>query len=227
MSESPRVVVDRREMRSGVPSTLRSMGLKVDFKSLSVGDYIIPSGYVIERKAAPDFVNSLFTGRLFDQASRLSKAYDEYLIIVEGDLSSVLDKLPNPRGVWGAMASLIYDYGSRIIFTNSVIETADLLYVLAERGTRGKPVRPLIYRKIRARTSEEIGINVLGNLPGIGPILAERMLTHFGNLNRIFSASAAELSKVEGIGRKKANSIAEVIQAQHSSQTHYASQSKL
>lgn len=203
------------------------MGLRVDFKSLSVGDYVIPTGYVIERKSVQDFVNSLFTGRLFDQTSRLSEAYEEYLIIVEGDLSSILDKLPNPRGVWGAMVSLLYDYGGRIIFTNSVTETADLLYVLADRRTGGRPVKPLIYRKIRARTSDEICINVLGNLPGIGPILAERMLTHFGTLNKIFSASAAELSKVEGIGRTKANSIIGVIQAQHSSKTHHVSQSKL
>ena len=42
---------------------------------------------------------------------------------------------------------------------------------------------------------------------GIGPTLFKRLLDYFDNVERIFSASVAELMKVEGIGNKTAESI--------------------
>lgn len=42
---------------------------------------------------------------------------------------------------------------------------------------------------------------------GIGPTLFKRLLDYFGSVNRIFTASIAELTKVEGIGNKTAQSI--------------------
>lgn len=226
MTGLSRVVADKRETRSGVPNLLKSMGLKVDFRTLAIGDYVVLSGYVVERKTVYDFANSLFSGRLFDQVSRLSESYGECLIIVEGELSPILGQLPNPRSIWGAMTSLIFDCGSHLLFTSNIEETANLLYVLAGREVRRKNVRPLIYRKARSRTTEETALNVLGNLPGIGPVLAERLLVHFRTMRKVLSASAAELSMVGGIGRTKAENIVRILDTQHS-ETHPASQSKL
>ncbi len=222
-----RVIADKREMRSGVPSLLRSMGLRVEFQTLAVGDYVVTSGYVIERKAVHDFIHSLFTGRLFDQVSRLSESYGECLIIVEGELLPVLEHLRNPRSIWGAMVSLIFDYGSYILFTGDVKETASLLYVLASRETRRQNVKPIVFKKARSRTIEETSLNVLGSLPGIGPVLAERLLTHFGTLRKVLSASTAELSMVDGIGRMKAGGLVKILDAKHSTEAHEALQSKL
>jgi len=213
-------------MRSGIPSLLRSMGVKVEYQTLAIGDYVT-SGYVVERKTVTDFVNSLFSGRLFDQLNRLTEHYEECLIIVEGDLSEALEQLPNPRSIWGAMTTLILDYDAHILFTGDRKETADLLYVLASRETRGKKVRPLIYRKARARTIEEAQVNILGALPGVGPILAERLLAHFGTLRKVFAASAAELKMVEGFGRIKAEGIVRILDSLHPSEIHETSQARL
>ena len=42
---------------------------------------------------------------------------------------------------------------------------------------------------------------------GIGPTLFKRLLDFFGGVERIFTASVTELTKVEGIGNKTAESI--------------------
>ena len=226
MPSPSRIVADKREIRSGVPTLLRSMGVRVEYQTLAIGDYVITSGYVVERKTVRDFVNSLFSGRLFDQLNRLTEHYGEPLIIVEGDLSDALEQLPNPRSIWGAMTTLIFDYGGHILFTGDRQETADLLYVLASREGRRK-VRPLIYRKARARTLEEARLNILGNLPGIGPVLAERLLEQFGTLRKVLAASAAELTMVEGVGRVKAEGIVRILDASRTTEDHEASQAKL
>ena len=44
-------------------------------------------------------------------------------------------------------------------------------------------------------------------LPGIGPRKAELLLQQFGGVGRIFSAPAAELKQVSGIGDKIAHEI--------------------
>jgi ERCC4-type nuclease len=221
-----RVIADKREMRSSIPSLLRSMGLRVEFQTLAVGDYVVTSGYVIERKAVHDFIYSLYSGRLFDQVSRLAESYGEYLIIVEGEFLPVLEHLRNPRSIWGAVVSLIFDYGGYILFTGNVTETASLLYVLASRETRRRNVKPIVFKKVRSRTIEETSFNVLGSLPGIGPVLAERLLTHFGTLRKVLSASTAELSMVNGISRMKAGSIVKILDTKYS-EDHDPSQSKL
>jgi ERCC4-type nuclease len=201
------------------------LGLKVQFATLDIGDYVIPSGYVIERKAVGDFVNSLFSGRLFEQAERLSKVYEAPLILIEGDLQNTVDMLPNPRSIWGAFATLIFTHGARIFFTRDRQQTADFIYTLAVRGGSAA-VRPRLYKKVRLKTIEEARIGLLSSLPGIGPKLAHRLLHHFGSARKVFLASVAELTTVEGIGRMKATRIAAILDSQELAQDSIC-QSKL
>jgi len=208
-----RVVVDKRERRSGVPSILKSLGLNVQYSTLDIGDYVIPSGYIIERKAANDFVNSLFSGRLFEQAKRLSQAYKDPLILVEGDLQNVLDMLRNPRSIWGALATLVFVYDARVFFTRDRLQTADLIFTLATgRGSEAVGIR--VYKKVRLNTLEEARMGLLASLPGIGHKLAHRLLHHFGSARKVFAASVAELTMVEGIGREKARRIVAILDSQ-------------
>ena len=72
---------------------MKDLGLLVEYRMLAVGDYILPSGYAVERKEVHDFITSLFSGRLMDQASRLTEGYDNALLIVEGDIQSLIDEL--------------------------------------------------------------------------------------------------------------------------------------
>ena len=210
---SSRVVVDKRERRSGVPSILKSLGLRVQYSTLDSGDYVIPSGYIIERKTVNDFVSSLFSGRLFEQAKRLSQAYKNPLILVEGDLQNALDMLQNPRSIWGALAALVLTYNAQVFFTRDRPQTADLIFTLATGGG-SEAVGIRVYKKIRSKTVEEARIGLLASLPGIGSRLARRMLYHFGSARRVFAASAAELTMVEGIGREKAGRIVAILDSQ-------------
>jgi len=220
-----RVVADKRERRSGVPSLLRTLGLKVQFATLDMGDYVIPSGYFIERKTVGDFVNSLFSGRLFKQAERLHGVYEAPLFLVEGDLQNAVDAFPNPRSIWGAFVTLIFTYGARILFTRDRQQTADFIFTLATRGG-AEAVRPRIYKKVRPKTIEEAKIGLLSSLPGIGSKLALRLLRHFGSARKVFSASVAELTMVEGIGKMKAYRVAVILDSQELAQNPIC-QSKL
>ncbi len=64
------IVVDDRESRiARVGGLLAQMeGVTVTVKILQTGDYFIEEKAVLERKRVPDFLESLFQGRLFPQA---------------------------------------------------------------------------------------------------------------------------------------------------------------
>lgn len=52
---------------------------------------------------------------------------------------------------------------------------------------------------------------LLQGLPGIGPRMAKRMLEYFGSVEKVFAADEQELTRVEGIGKKKAAKIRAII----------------
>ena len=68
---TPVVVVDVREFRSALPNMLHLHGIEVRPVTLEIGDYILSAEVCVERKAIPDLVQSLASGRLFNQAEAM------------------------------------------------------------------------------------------------------------------------------------------------------------
>ena len=71
--ENLRIVVDEREKKSGIPDLLRAVGINLEIKTLPIGDYIVASETIVERKSVSDLISSIFDGRLFDQCNRLKE----------------------------------------------------------------------------------------------------------------------------------------------------------
>ncbi len=207
------ITADNREMRSGVIQILRKQGLSVHVRTLDIGDYVIGE-YAVERKTTHDFLSSLYSGRLFEQAQRLSGAYKTYLLVVEGDMHEVFD-MKNPRVFWGTMLSLALRFGFRIFFTLNSDQTAELLRVLASRSSKG--AIPMVVSKPKMGTIMDRQLNIVESLPAIGPKLGEQLLKAFGCIRSIFEASATELAVKGGIGLARAARISQVLDAEFSS----------
>ncbi len=211
-----RIAVDTREAASGIPDILRKKGMYVQMKTLDVGDYVI-ADYAVERKTVRDFLASVYTGRLFEQAQRISGAYKEYLLIVEGDTREMLADLRNPRVYWGALLVLVLNFEFKVLFTLDRHQTADVLHALSSKSRGRAAVRPLLVKKPRLATVKDWQLTVLESLPTIGPKLAEKLLASFGSVRNVFRASRAELALKGGLGYARAGRIQEVLDAQHRS----------
>ncbi|KAF4697994.1 DNA repair endonuclease XPF, partial [Perkinsus olseni] len=77
------VLVDVRELRSNLPSELHRKGLTLLPYTLPVGDFILSRDICIERKALPDLIGSLASGRLYRQAVSMSFNYRMPSLLVE------------------------------------------------------------------------------------------------------------------------------------------------
>jgi DNA excision repair protein ERCC-4 len=211
-----RIIVDERERPSGVPEELRSLGAPIEYRVLDVADYVIGS-HAVERKSVRDFVSSLYSGRLFDQAHRLGEAYRTSILVVEGDLSEELNQVRNPRSLWGALISSVLDFGLTIFFTPDAAQTAQFLFTLSKGGRHsgGSTGPPLIVRKPRSKELSRLQLSVLSSLPGIGPQTARQLLGYFGSLRKVFSASTTEIAVGAGLGRSKAGSLTKLLDSRY------------
>jgi DNA excision repair protein ERCC-4 len=223
-----RIIADEREKPSGVPDVLRSLGASVEYRVLEVADYVVGS-YAIERKSVRDFVSSLYSGRLFDQAHRLGEAYDAIFLIVEGNLWEEIRGARNPRSLWGALISSVLDFGLNTFFAPDEKQTAQFLITLGRGGRhrRGSGGPPMIVRKPRTADMKRVQVSILSSLPGIGPKMAEQLLTHFGSLRKVFSASLTEMSVGAHLGKARALSLVKLLDAGYKGSKTVPSQASL
>ena len=82
---TPRVIVDMREFRSELPSLLHKRGIDIEPVTLEVGDYILTPEICVERKSISDLIGSLNSGRLFNQATAMSRFYIKPMLLIEFD----------------------------------------------------------------------------------------------------------------------------------------------
>ena len=204
------IVVDKREPDI-IVALLMELGMDVERRTITPGDYIISSECGIERKTVNDFMNSVFSGRVFEQVYRLREAYGKPILILEGEVEEELTKRNNPRSFWGALLKLQSDMGIPVLSTPTLFNTANLLYTLVNRIQRKKQDRISIQHKPKLMTQKDWQVYVVASLPSIGGELAERLLSHFGNVRKIFQANISDLIKVEGVGKVKAGKIKDIL----------------
>ena len=205
------VYVDSRELKSQVPKLLKELGAHLEVKTLDVGDYIVSEDVAIERKAANDFIQSIIDGRLFDQAKRLKEAYPRPVIIIEGELYGIRNVHPN--AIRGALAALTVDWEIPVLFAKDPSEVASYIYLIAKREQEERKKEVAIRSEKKVLTLAERQRLIVEGLPYVSATLARRLLKHFGNVERVFTAKESELMQVEGIGEKIAREIRKVITA--------------
>ena len=207
--ENLRIIVDERERKSGIPDLLKSVGLNVEMKTLPIGDYIVASETIVERKSIRDLMSSVFDGRLFDQCSRLKEHFEHPIVLVEGNVDEIEEITDNPLIFYGALSTVILDFKIPIIPTPSAAHTAKLLVSLCSK--KDSPKGPYLKKIKKSSNLERQQLSVLCSLPGIGEKFAVRMLEKFGTPFKVFTATTAELAKVEGLGDTRAKKIKKML----------------
>jgi DNA excision repair protein ERCC-4 len=209
--ENLRIIVDERERKSGIPELLKSVGLNVEMKTLPIGDYIVAPETVVERKSIRDLMSSVFDGRLFDQCSRLKEHFAFPIILVEGNVDEIEDITDNPLIFYGALSTVAIDFKIPIIPTPNATHTAKLLVSMCSR--KDSPKGPFLKKIKKSSNLQKQQLSVLCSLPGIGEKFAVRMLEKFGTPFKVFTATSAELAKVEGLGEARAKKIKKMLQS--------------
>ncbi len=209
----PIVYADSREGNSKVIRHLTEMEIDVKVQSMAVADYQVSDEVAIERKTAKDFVDSLIDKRLFKQAKELSEEFKHPLMILEGD--DLYSGMVNPNAIRGSLASIAIDFGISIIPTRNAQDTAAMIKRIAVREQNGERTPIQIRTDKKPVSLLEQQLFIVESLPNIGPVNAKALLQHFGSVGNVLNANESQLQEVEGIGKKTAENIRNVIDSKY------------
>lgn len=207
------VYVDSREGNSRVIRALDTIGVKVKVNTMAVADYQVSDEVAIERKTASDFVDSIVDKRLFKQAKSMREEFKKPILILEGD--DFYSGFINPNAIRGSMASIAIDYGISIIPTRSPEDTAAMIKRIAIREQQGEKRSIQIRTERKPQNLWEQQLFIIESLPNIGPVNAKNLLEHFGSVKAVLEADEKQLQEVDGIGKKTAKNIREVIDKEY------------
>ncbi len=208
--QKPRVIIDRRERNLDIITGLEKHDIEMTFAQLPVGDYIISDRICIERKTMPDLENSIIDSRLFDQVARLHASFSKPILLIEGDESAL--RL-NRNVILGTIARLYIDYNIQVVRTLSPADTAYSIYRLADHE-QSEDRQPRLMGLKKAHTNYQWQVLILSSIPGIGTKLAQKLIERFKTIRGVVSADIEDLEGVDKIGKKKAQRIYEILNAE-------------
>ena len=205
--------IDFREQRSGIIEELERFANDFTFslEQLETGDYWIGDRIIIERKTLTDFLDSIKTGRIFQQGYRMAASGKNSLIILEGEKSKLISGLMSRQAVQGALIHLTVFVGIPVLRSMNIRETASLLIDICHQSQRQELPRPksIIHGipGIRFTKKQRQKLFLLQNLQGIGTKKGLALLRSFGTIENILNSSTYDLRKIKGIGRRLADRI--------------------
>jgi ERCC4-type nuclease len=185
------ILVDHGERSSGVPASLRCLGIGVEYRALDVGDYVIGASTAIERKSIADLHRSIANGRLWRQIGAMRSVYAVRYLLLEGE--RLYAGQLSPPGLRGAILS-VADSDVRVLWARTPRDSAHWLHAIAGRASlRAASPRP---RRQPVRTAASF----LSLVPGVSPRVADELVRRFGSIGAIAGASDDELLAVPGLG---------------------------
>ena len=176
----PRIIMDTREPKE-IQKWLVDEGVEVEIKNLSVGDYVVSSDVIVERKAKNDLTSSIMDNRLFEQVNRLYEAGSSPIMILEDFNNIFKNTQMNPSSIFGAIVYLAWRFSLPIIPSRNLEDTALILKRLAIR-VQVKDDDPILARSVpKLMTIDERKAFILEGLFNTGPKTAVKLIDEFGD----------------------------------------------
>src|SRR5665811_413425 len=215
-TKMPEIVIDHREMRSPVAKTLERLGVRLTFKTLLVGDYVVSDRIAFERKTMDDLFSSwLDEKKLFEQLYDLAQAYNRPVSIIAGGDTFFTTRSVNVQAIRGMLNAITVRLRVPILYSLTAVETAQhlLLVALKEQNKDGRSIS--VHGKRSHMNIDEQREYIVSAITDIGPLASRNLLTYFGNVEGVMKASPEELANVKLIGPITAEHIRKVVSGKY------------
>lgn len=187
---------------------------------------ILPTDYLIigeqgrvaiQRKTDTDLIGSVKDGRLWDDLETLKDLEEQEgfipELLIEGNFYKIqkFTKFPLTT-LFSILHTVRKDWRINTPVVTGKFYTATYLaswdsFLCKPKNPRIPQLRP----KEKLPTLKDKALFLLSGLPLISTVEAQRLWKHFGTSRKVFSATPEQLEEVEGIGKKKAELITQVL----------------
>jgi DNA excision repair protein ERCC-4 len=204
------IVVDMREFRSELPSLIHRRGIDIHPVTIEVGDYILTPNICVERKSVSDLISSLNSGRLYNQAQAMTRAYAKPMLLIEFDHNKSftlnLGKYfysndAKSTDVTARLQLLTLHFPKlKIIWSPGPYATAELFHKLKEGQEQPDPDQAVgITAEEDTKTNEQFNpvmLDFVSKMPGIGSRNIRVLMRKIRDLEHLLSLTEIELSQV-------------------------------
>ncbi len=209
-----KIIVDNRELRSAITKALNELEVSIEVETLEVADYILSDRVAVEAKTADDFAQSIIDKRLFQQLSALKDSFAIPLLLITG--SSLYGSSGiNPAAIRGAISAALTSFNVPVINVKTPDEAAALMFAIARQEQSSRKMTLGIRGKKPVLSMSALQEFIVAGLPGVNTTLAKRLLIQFRNITELANASVEQLAEVQGIGKTKAQTIRDALDAQY------------
>jgi Fanconi anemia group M protein len=203
------VIVDVHEPQVIPESLRRDKGLLIKVMSLKSGDYAF-ANVGIERKEFNDYMNSLTSGRLWEQMYNLKRTYERPILVVEGLKDPISQLAGNVSIRFVSSLSRIVLMGVSVVVLPTLAHFLSFIqYSYLSCGRQGLSMKP-IPKKPWYREKEEIKEDLLCMCPGIGRKTAKAILARFPTFDKLMAADQFEIANT-GLGKKRSQALWEIL----------------
>lgn len=207
-----RIIIDQRELSSPVPKALERLGCELHFAMMEVGDYAASDRVAFERKNIDDFMNSwLMEKKLLGQINDLAKAYEKPVLIIEGGNPFFTGRDVHPNAVQGLLNTIAVSFRVPILYANTPADTANIIMMVGKREQIDERRGLSLHGKRSNLNESELKVYVISAIPELGMVKAKNLLTHFGSIEKIATATEEQLTEVPLIGKVAAKRIREIV----------------
>ncbi|MEM3406167.1 MAG: ERCC4 domain-containing protein [Nitrososphaerota archaeon] len=126
----------------------------------------------------------------------------DYII---GDI--VIERKTSKDFVASIFDGRIFEQASKIIYSNDIEETSNILEIIHKHGKYEKINKAFIKPKKKADSISEQQLNIIASIPYIGEKYAERLLKNLKTIKNVVNASPQTLSLLANIPPKNAHKI--------------------
>tara|TARA_R110002074_G_scaffold30874_11_gene86991 strand:+ start:9 stop:710 length:702 start_codon:yes stop_codon:yes gene_type:complete len=208
MRGKPDLFVDSNERGGLCESIIRRAqkeGLTVVRKTLIVGDYLLGEA-CIEAKSISDLFMSSHSGHLWRQLENLDANYNRFFLLIHGSIAKhvamsksngykvTYSKVQNE--LLGTIARIMSDFECQVFFTENQSEAA--MFVVKLHDKLHKPASSHGARAIRRVSTNDVRLDMLMSIPGIGRETGEKILEQCGSIEEMCFEES--LKHVKGLG---------------------------
>ncbi len=213
------IVIDQRELDATIARSLSTRDqLTTRLETLDVGDYICSDRVVVERKSVSDFLDTIVEGdrSMFEQVSAATRSYQRPIVVVEGAQDALFEgRNIHPNAIRGALSSLAIDFGASVLFTPDEDGTTELLATIAKREQLDDDRTVSVHGDKHSKTVAEQQEYVVSAIAEVGPVTAQALLSEFGTVENVMTATEDDLQTVSGVGEVTAARIRDVLTAEY------------
>jgi len=213
----PLELYKRLEKKVGRFRKKSNLQVEISRDRIEIGDYLLPNGICIERKSFNDLILSIISGRIWEQIKAISEYENPMIAITNTNLKWRNMYFSNSRYIhksyYGFLFTLFTKYPNiKVCHFDDDLDFIDFLNSSIQKiYSTKKTSRPI--KKFRKATNnlDEIRENILVQIPGLGLEKARDLLSEFGSIREISQKSIKQLQYVDGIGKKIAKSIHDIL----------------